>query len=73
MKAGISSFHVNFERDGTVYESSVISSNYGTAYILHFYLPQADEKFYIRRNASVKSYGMILCQVKTSDCRIVLR
>ena len=55
MKAGISSFYVNFERDGTVYESSVISSNYGTAYILHFYLPQANEKFYIRQNSPIAS------------------
>jgi hypothetical protein len=51
VKAGISSFEIQFERDGTVFKGSSLTTKYKTTFRLNFYLPQFDEKFLIRQNS----------------------
>lgn len=49
VKGGLFSYDIEFEREGTVYKSSV----HDTAYILNFYLPQVNEKLFIRQNSPI--------------------
>jgi len=55
VKAGMSSFNIEFERDGIVYKSSITIPKHGAAFVLNFYLPQFNEKFFIRQNSPFAS------------------
>lgn len=66
VKVGISSFEVEFEREGTVFKSSIVSTKYRTTYALNFYLPQIEEKIYIRQNSSIASFRAVVDESRFS-------
>ncbi len=53
VKAGISSFEIQVERDGTLFSGSSVTTTHSTIFRLNFYLPHFDEKFLIRQNSYV--------------------
>jgi hypothetical protein len=56
VKVGISSFDIQFERDGTAFVGSSVTTKFKTTFRLNFYLPQFNEKFLIRQNSSLAGF-----------------
>jgi len=54
--AGLSNFDIQFERDGTVFHGSSVTTRNSTTLKLNFSLPQFNEKFLIRQNSSLASF-----------------